>query len=92
MVRKLQEIDVFLCQMKEDRYSINPFCSMDELLPRHTMFIIEYGAHTDLLMHYIRRKPVVRGEEKWKRGVTELLKGCIDLSQIAPSTDGNIDG
>jgi hypothetical protein len=77
---KVEEIDVFLCQMKEDRYSINPFCSMDELLPRHTMFIIEYGAHTDLLMHY-KEKTVVRGEEKWKRGDTELLRE-VDLSKL----------
>lgn len=77
---KVEEIDVFLCRMKEDRYSINPFCSMDELLPRHTMFIIAYGAHTDLLMHH-KEKTRVRGEEKWKRGVTELLKD-VSLSQI----------
>lgn len=77
---KVQEIDVFLCRMKGDSYSINPFCGMDELLPRHTMFIIEYGEHTDLLMHY-KEKTVVRGEEKWKRGDTELLKD-VDLSEL----------
>lgn len=77
---KVQEIDVFLCRMKEDRYSVNPFCGMDELLPRHTLFIIEYGEHTDLLMHY-KEKAVVRGEEKWKRGDTELLKD-VDLSGL----------
>ncbi len=77
---KVQEIDVFLCRMKEDRYRINPFCSIDELLPRHTMFIIAYGAHTDLLMHY-KEKTVVRGEEKWKRGDTELLRE-VDLSEL----------
>lgn len=77
---KVQEIDVFLCRMKAERYSINPFCGMDELLPRHTLFIIEYGEHTDLLMHY-KEKTVVRGEEKWKRGDTELLKD-VDLSEL----------
>jgi hypothetical protein len=77
---KVQEIDVFLCRMKEDRYSVNPFCGMDELLPRHTLFIIEYGEHTDLLMHY-KEKTVVRGEEKWKHGDTELLKD-VDLSGL----------
>jgi hypothetical protein len=77
---KVQEIDVFLCRMKADRYSVNPFCGMDELLPRHTLFIIEYGEHTDLLMHY-KEKTMVRGEEKWKRGNTELLKD-VDLSEL----------
>lgn len=77
---KVQEIDVFLCRMKADRYSVNPFCGMDELLPRHTLFVIEYGEHTDLLMHY-KEKTVVRGEEKWKRGDTELSKD-VDLSEL----------
>jgi hypothetical protein len=77
---KVQEIDVFLCKMKEDLYSINSFCGMDELLPRHTMFVIEYGEHTDLLMHY-KEKTLVRGEEKWKLGDTELLRD-VDLSEL----------
>jgi hypothetical protein len=76
----VQEIDVFFCKMKGDRYSINPFCGMDELLPRHTMFIIEYGEHIDLLMHY-KENTIVRGEEKWKRGNTELLRN-VDLSTL----------
>jgi hypothetical protein len=53
---------------------------MDELLPRHTMFIIEYGGHTDLLMHY-KEKTLVRGEEKWKLGDTELFKD-VHLSEF----------
>lgn len=77
---KVEEVDVFLCRMKADRYSVNPFCGMDELLPRHTLFVIEYGEHTDLLMHY-KEKAMVRGEEKWKRGNTELLKD-VDLSEL----------
>ena len=76
----VHEIAVFLCRLKEDRYSINPFCGMDELLPRHTMFIIEYGGHTDQLMHY-KEKNLVRGEEKWKLGNTELLRE-VDLSEF----------
>ena len=48
----VHEIDVFYCKMKEDRYSIKPFCAMDELLPRHTVFIIEYDEKFDLLMHH----------------------------------------
>ena len=77
---KVEEVDVFLCQMKTDGYSLRPFCEVDELLPRHTMFVIEHGEHTDLLMHH-KEKTVVRGEEKWKLGETELLKE-VDLSEL----------
>ena len=67
----VHEIDVFYCRMKEDKYSIKPFCTMDELLPRHTVFIIEYGETFDLLMHN-KEMSVVHGEQKWKCGVGEL--------------------
>lgn len=69
----VHEIDVFYCRMKEDRYSIKPFCTMDELLPRHTVFIIEYGGKFDLLMHH-KEMSVVHGEQKWKCGVSELQR------------------
>ena len=59
----VHEIDVFYCRMKEDKYSIKPFCTMDELLPRHTIFIIEYGEKFDLLI-----------EQKWKCGVSEIQR------------------
>jgi hypothetical protein len=77
---KVQEIDIFFCRMKADRYSVNPFSGIDELIPRHTMFIIEYGEHTDLLMHY-KEKTLVRGEEKWKLGNTELQRD-VDLAGV----------
>ena len=48
----VHEIDVFYCRMKEDKYSIKPFSVMDELLPRHTVFIIEYGGKFDLLIRF----------------------------------------
>ena len=67
----VHEIDVFYCRMKEDKYSIKPFSVMDELLPRHTIFIIEYGGKFDLLMHN-KEMSVVHGEQKWKCGVGEL--------------------
>lgn len=67
----VHEIDVFYCKMKEDRYSINPFCAMDKLLPRHTVFIIEYDGKFDLLMHH-KEMTLVKGEQKWKCGVSEL--------------------
>lgn len=67
----VHEIDIFYCKMKENGYSIKPFCAMDELLPRHTIFIIEYGEKFDLLMHH-KEMLLVYGEQKWKCGVSEL--------------------
>lgn len=69
----VHEIDVFYCRMKEDKYSIKPFSVMDELLPRHTIFIIEYGGKFDLLMHH-KEMSVVHGEQKWKCGISELKR------------------
>ena len=69
----VHEIDVFYCRMKENEYSIKPFSAMDELLPRHTVFIIEYGEKLDLLMHH-KEMSVVHGEQKWKCGVSEIQR------------------
>ena len=69
----VHEIDVFYCRMKENEYSIKPFCAMDELLPRHTIFIIEHGGKFDLLMHH-KEMSVVHGEQKWKWGVSEVQR------------------
>lgn len=69
----VHEIDVFCCKMKEYGYSIKPFYAMDELLPRHTIFIIEYGGKFDLLMHH-KEMSVVHGEQKWKCGISELKR------------------
>jgi hypothetical protein len=69
----VHEIDVFYCRMKENEYSIKPFCAMDELLPRHTIFIIEHGGKFDLLMHH-KEMSVVHGEQKWKCGVSEIQR------------------
>ena len=69
----VHEIDVFYCRMKEDKYSINPFCAMDKLVPRHTIFIVEYNGMFDLLMHH-KEMSVVHGEQKWKCGVSELKR------------------
>lgn len=69
----VHEIDVFYCRMKEGKYSIKPFSAMDELLPRHTVFIIEYGGKFDLLMHH-KEMSVVHGGQKWKCGVSELKR------------------
>lgn len=69
----VHEIDVFYCRMKENEYSIKPFCAMDELLPRHTIFIIEHGGKFDLLMHH-KEMSVVHGEQNWKCGVSEIQR------------------
>lgn len=69
----VHEIDVFYCRMKEDKYSIDSFSVMDELLPRHTVFIIEYDGKFDLLMHH-KEMSVVHGEQKWKCGISELKR------------------
>ena len=83
---KVHEIDVFVCTMKHDHYSINPFCALDDLLPRHTMFIVRYGESTDLLMQH-KVMSVVVGEEKWTRGKTELQRN-VDIGHISFSIEG----
>ncbi len=78
----VHEIDLFYCRMKENKYSIKPFCAMDELLPRHTVFLIEYGGKFDLLMHH-KEISFVHGEQKWKCGVDELKRDIrIDASTL----------
>lgn len=78
----VHEIDVFYCRMKEDKYNIKPFSAMDELLPRHTIFIIEYGGKFDLLMHH-KEMSVVHGEQKWTCGIGELKRDIgIDANTL----------
>lgn len=78
----VHEIDVFYCRMKEDKYSIKPFSAMDGLLPRHTIFIIEYGGKFDVLMHH-KEMALVKGEQKWKCGVSELKRNIqIDIDTL----------
>ena len=72
----VHEIDVFYCRMKENEYSIKPFSVMDELLPRHTVFIIEYDGKFDLLMHH-KEMSVVHGEQKWKCGIGEQKRDVL---------------
>ena len=83
---KVHEIDVFVCTMKHDHYSINPFCGLDDLLPRHTMFIVRYGESTDLLMQH-KEMAIVAREEKWTCGKTELQRN-VDLGHISFSIEG----
>lgn len=75
---EVKEIDVFLFRCKTEHYSINPFCGIDDLIPRHTIYIIEHGNHTDLLMQH-KRRSVVAGTVKWTREVSKLLTD-VDLA------------
>lgn len=87
---EVKEIDVFLFRCKTDHYSINPFCGIDDLIPRHTIYIIEYGNHTDLLMQH-KRRSVVAGTVIWSREVIKFL--CdIDLASRPLQIEGqNLD-
>ena len=69
---EVKEIDVFLFRCKTDHYSINPFCGLDDLIPRHTIYVIIHGNSTDLLMQH-KRRSVVAGTVKWTREVSKLL-------------------
>ena len=87
---EVKEIDVFFFRCKSDRYSINPFCGLDNLIPRHTLYIIQHGNATDLLMQH-KSRSIVAGVPKWKREVSHLLKD-IDLSTTPLRVEGaNLD-
>lgn len=87
---EVKEIDVFLFRCKTDHYSINPFCGIDDLIPRHTIYIIEHGNHTDLLMQH-KRRSFVAGTVKWSREVSKLLTD-IDLATRPLQIEGqNLD-
>ena len=87
---EVKEIDVFLFRCKTDHYSVNPFCGIDDLIPRHTIYIIEHGNHTDLLMQH-KRRSVVAGTVKWSREVSKLLTD-IDLATRPLHIEGqNLD-
>ena len=75
---EVKEINVFRFRCKTEHYSINPFCGIDDLIPRHTIYIIEHGNHTDLLMQH-KRRSVVAGTVKWTREVSKLLAD-VDLT------------
>lgn len=87
---EVKEIDVFLFRCKTEYYSINPLCGIDDLIPRHTIYIIEHGNHTDLLMQH-KRRSVVAGTVKWSHEVSKLLTD-IDLATRPLQIEGqNLD-
>lgn len=69
---EVMEIDVFLFRCKTEHYSINPFFGLDDLIPRHTIYIIQHGNQTDLLMQH-KRRSMVAGSVKWTREVSKLI-------------------
>lgn len=87
---EVKEIDVFFFRCKEDHYSINPFCGIDDLIPRHTIYIIQYGDTTDLLIQHKRRSEIA-GKVKWTREVSHVLRN-VDLSSSPIHIEGlNLD-
>lgn len=83
---EVKEIDVFFFQCKTDHYSINPFCGLDDLIPRHTIYIIQHGNSFDLLMQH-KRRTVVSGNVKWVREVSRLLTN-VNLDDTPLRIDG----
>lgn len=83
---EVKEIDVFLFQCKTDNYSIKPFCGIDDLIPRHTIYIIQHGNHYDLLMQY-KRRSVVAGSIKWAHEVSKILTE-VNLADSPLKIDG----
>ncbi len=48
--QQVHEIDIFFCKMKTAAYDAKLLCELDMLLPRHTLYILDYDGKTDLLM------------------------------------------
>ncbi len=88
--KEVKEIDVFLFRCKTDHYSINPFCGLDELIPRHTIYVIQHGNSTDLLMQH-KRRSVVAGRVKWTREVSKLLTDVALDTQPLRIEGNNLD-
>lgn len=87
---EVMEIDVFLFRCKTEHYSINPFFGLDDLIPRHTIYIIQHGNQTDLLMQH-KRRSMVAGSVKWTREVSKLIKN-ISLDSKPLKIEGqNLD-
>lgn len=87
---EVTEIDVFYFRAKEDSYSANPFCGLDDLIPRHTLYIINHGDKTDVLMQH-KRRIVAGGTAKWKREATHLQRE-VSLPDVGLRIEGmNMD-
>ena len=84
---EVSEIDVFYFRTKEDYFSVNPFCALDNLIPRHTLYVVEHGDHYDLLIQH-KRRTVTSGVVKWVREVSHWQKD-VDLSAAPLRIEGN---
>lgn len=85
--KEVSEIDVFYFKTKEDTFSVNPFCTLDNLIPRHTLYIIEHSGVFDLLMQH-KRRTISAGVVKWVREITHWKK-AVDLSTMPLRIEGN---
>lgn len=70
---KVHEIDIFVCKMKDKDYKSSSIFLLDDLLPRHTLYVIDYSENKDLFIRYKERLEV-HGEIKWNAGKAEILK------------------
>lgn len=84
---EVSEIDVFYFKTKEDTFSVNPFCTLDNLIPRHTLYIIEHNGVFDLLMQH-KRRTISAGVVKWVREISHWKK-AVDLSTMPLRIEGN---
>ncbi len=87
---EIKEIDVFFFRCKTEHYSINPFRGIDDLIPRHTIYIIQHGNQTDLLMQH-KRRSMVAGSIKWTREVSKLLTNISLDSKPLKIVGQNLD-
>ena len=78
--KEVHEIDVFVCKMKNKDYKPESIFLLDELLPRHTFFVVEYEENIDLLMRY-KEQIEFHGETRWKYGKTEILKRYVPVKK-----------
>ena len=74
--QQVHEIDVFYGKIKTMRIDVKLLCEMDMLLPRHTLYIIEYDEKTDLM---ILPKTVNAQGKITQRGIMEVWED-VDLT------------
>lgn len=70
---EVKEIDVFYFRTKENGYSINQLCGLDALIPRHSLYVIEYDGKFDVLMQH-KHRSMSAGQTKWKCEVSHLQR------------------
>ncbi|MCM1531802.1 MAG: DUF4391 domain-containing protein [Bacteroides sp.] len=87
---EVNEIDVFYFRCKTDSYSIKPFCALDKLIPRHCLYVIQYGEYTDVLMQH-KQRVEHSNAVGWKIIASELRKQ-VNLADLTLTIQGiNMD-